>query len=49
MKKSFNQSKTAKNGAYIIRYEAKKHPLENIKGCGNTEHKRNERLIIFAY
>ena len=48
-KNSFNQSKTAKNGAYIIRYEAKKHPLENIKGSGNTEHKRIQRLIIFVY
>ena len=40
-KKSFNRSKTTRNGAYIIKYEAKRS--ENIKGCGNGEHKRNQR------
>ena len=40
-KKSFNRSKTSKNGAYIIRYEAKRPG--NTKRCGNAEHKRNPR------
>ena len=45
----FNLSKMSKNGAYIIRYESNKHRSGNIKGCGNDEHKRNPRLIMFVF